>query len=107
MEISPRAGDYALVSVAATLQVRGDTCTSARLVYTGVGDRATRVVTAEQALAGQPANEASFRQAAEIAARAVEPADDFHATAEYRRDLVRALTRRALLQALARCQKGA
>jgi CO/xanthine dehydrogenase FAD-binding subunit len=107
MEISPRAGDYALVSVAATLQVQGGLCTSARLVYTGVGDRATRVVAAEQALAGQPANEASFRQAAEIAARSVEPADDFHATAEYRRDLVRALTRRALLQALARCQKGA
>lgn len=107
MEISPRAGDYALVAVAATLQVQAGLCTAARLVYTGVGDRATRVTAAEQALVGQPANEASFRQAAELAARAVDPSSDFHATAEYRRDLVRALTRRALLQALARCQKGA
>jgi aerobic carbon-monoxide dehydrogenase medium subunit len=106
MEISPRAGDYALVAVAATLQVQNGVCQSARLVYSGLDDHATRATAAEQALAGQPANEASFRQAAEVAANHGDPASDFHASAEYRRDLVRVLTRRALLQALERCQKG-
>src|SRR3989442_1480591 len=42
-----------------------------------------------------------------IAAGQVEPSSDFHATGDYRRDLVRALTRRALMVALDRCQKGA
>jgi CO/xanthine dehydrogenase FAD-binding subunit len=107
MEVSPRAGDYALVAVAATLQVQNGVCQSVRLAYSGVGDRATRVIAAEQALAGQPANEATFRQAAELAAEQVDPSSDFHASADYRRDLVRSLTRRALLQALERCQKGA
>jgi CO/xanthine dehydrogenase FAD-binding subunit len=107
MEVSPRAGDYALVAVAATLQVQDGVCQSARLAYSGASDHATRVPAAEQALSGQPANEASFRQAGEIAASQLDPSSDFHASAEYRRDLVRALTRRALLQALERCQKGA
>lgn len=107
MEISPRAGDYALVGVAATLDVQAGVCRSARLVYSGVGDRSTRVAAAEQALVGQPANQDSFRQAGEIAATQIDPSSDFHASADYRRDLVRALTRRALLQALERCQKGA
>jgi aerobic carbon-monoxide dehydrogenase medium subunit len=107
MEVSPRAGDYALVGIAATLRVQDGVCRAARLVYSGVGARPTRVEAAEQALLGQPASEATFRAAAEVAAGRVDPGSDFHATADYRRDLVRALTRRALLRALDRCQKGA
>ena len=107
MEVSPRAGDYALVGVAATLRVQDGVCRAARLVYSGVGPRPTRVEAAEQALLGQPANEATFRAAGEVAAGQVDPGSDFHATGDYRRDLVRVLTRRALLRALDRCQKGA
>ena len=107
MEVSPRAGDYALVGVAATLQVEDGVCQAARLVYSGVGPRATRVGPAEQTLVGRPANEAMFREAGEVAAGQVDPSSDFHATADYRRDLVRVLTRRALMRALDRCKKGA
>lgn len=107
MELSPRKGDYALVGVAATLQLQGETCTAARLAYTGVGEHAQRIPAAEQALIGQPAGGAAFREAADIASRQVDPSSDVHATAEYRRDLVNVLTRRALAQALARCEKGA
>jgi CO/xanthine dehydrogenase FAD-binding subunit len=107
MEVSPRAGDYALVGVAATLRAADGVCQGARLVYSGVGPRPVRVVKAEQVLVGRPSREATFREAAEIAAEQVDPSSDFHATAEYRRDLVRALTRRALMVALDRGQKGA
>ena len=107
MEVSPRAGDYALVGVAATLQVQEGICQAARLVYSGVGARPTRVAAAEQMLLGGPANEATFRAAGEVAAGQVDPSSDFHATGDYRRDLVRVLTRRALLRALDRCKKGA
>jgi len=107
MEVSPRAGDYALVGVAATLRAADGVCQSGRLVYSGVGPRPIRVAKAEQALVGCSSGEATFREVAEIAAGQVEPSSDFHATADYRRDLVRALTRRALMVALDRCQKGA
>jgi len=107
MEVSPRAGDYALVGVAATLRAADGVCQSARLVYSGVGPRPIRVAKAEQALVGCSSGEATFREVAEIAAAQVEPSSDFHATADYRRDLVRTLTRRALMVALDRCQKGA
>lgn len=107
MEVSPRAGDYALVGVAATLRAEDGVCRAARLVYSGVGPRPICVDKAEQMLVGRPSREATFREAAEIAAEQVDPPSDFHATAEYRRDLVRVLTRRALMMALDRCQKGA
>jgi CO/xanthine dehydrogenase FAD-binding subunit len=107
LEISPRKGDYALVGVAVTLQVQAGQCQAARLVYTGVGEHAHRIPAAEQALIGQPATETSFRAAADIASRSVDPSSDVHASAAYRRDLVNVLTRRALAQALARCEKGA
>src|SRR5262245_42548986 len=107
MEVSPRAGDYALVGVAATLRVAENVCQAARLVYSGVGPRPLRVAKAEQALVGSSSREATFREVAEVAAGQVYPSSDFHATAEYRRDLVRVLTRRALMVALDRCQKGA
>ena len=103
MEVSPRKGDFALVGVAATLQVKDGTCQAARLVYSGVAGRAQRVPEAEQALVGRTADEAAFRAAASIASQRVQPPSDFHATAAYRRDLVHVLTRRALAQALARC----
>jgi CO/xanthine dehydrogenase FAD-binding subunit len=103
MEVSPRKGDFALVGVAATLQVKDGTCQAARLVYSGVAGRAQRVPEAEQALVGRTADEAAFRAAAGIASQRVHPHSDFHATAAYRRDLVNVLTRRALAQALARC----
>ncbi len=107
MEVSPRKGDYALVGLAATMQVKDGVCQAARLVYTGVGEHAHRILEAEQALIGQKADEAAFRAAADIARGKVDPSSDVHASAEYRRDLVHALTRRALAQALQRCGKGA
>ena len=107
MEYSPRKGDYALVGVAATLQVSDGICQAARLVYTGVGEHTLRITEAEQALVGNPPGEAAFQEAADIASRSVDPSSDVHASADYRRDLVRALTTRALQQALDRCGKGA
>jgi carbon-monoxide dehydrogenase medium subunit len=107
MEVSPRAGDYALVGVAATLTLQNGVCQAARLVYSGVGPRPTRVTAAEQTLLGRPANEATFRGAGEVAAGQLDVSSDFHATGDYRRDLVRVLTRRALVRALDRCQQGA
>ena len=65
----------------------------------GVGGAETqprRIAEAEAALDGQPPTDDAFRAAAEAAAAAIDPMEDMQANAEYRRDLVRAVTRRAL-----------
>jgi carbon-monoxide dehydrogenase medium subunit len=56
---------------------------------------------AEKSLAGRPANPESFAAAADLAASAVDPMEDATTNAEYRRDLVRTVTRRALEQTIA------
>jgi carbon-monoxide dehydrogenase medium subunit len=55
-----------------------------------------RIAEAEQALAGQALGDKAFRAAAEAAATAIDPLVDHQTDAEYRRDLVRAVVRRAL-----------
>ncbi|WP_088348760.1 MULTISPECIES: xanthine dehydrogenase family protein subunit M [Rhodomicrobium] len=57
---------FALVSVAAALEMDGEAVKEARLALGGVAHKPWRVEAAEAALAGQPANEASFAKAADI-----------------------------------------
>jgi len=103
LEVSPRKGDFALVGVGVTLEIKGGVCAMARIVYCGIGDRARRVPEAEQSLLGSKPDEALFRAAAEIASDLIEPETDYHADAAYRHDLMRTLTRRALVEARGRC----
>ena len=60
-----------------------------------------RIAEAEAVLAGQPMAPATFRAAAAAAAAAIDPLEDLQADAEYRRELVAVMTRRALEQAAA------
>jgi aerobic carbon-monoxide dehydrogenase medium subunit len=101
-EVSQRQGDFALVAVAATFGLDGARCANPHLACAGVADRALRIGAAEAVLEGQSPDEAVFQQVAARAAAAVDPPEDVHADAAYRRDLVRALTRRALSAAARR-----
>lgn len=98
-EMSQRQGDYALVAVAATFDLDGGVCARIRLAYSGVSAHALRIPDAEAALTGRTPDEGAFQEAARIAAEAVNPIEDLHADAAYRRDLVRSLTRRTLIAA--------
>ncbi|GAA4306047.1 xanthine dehydrogenase family protein subunit M [Nibribacter koreensis] len=60
---------FALVSAAAALELNGSTIKSARLAMGGVAHKPWRLTEAEQFLAGKPATEATFKQAAEVAMR--------------------------------------
>ena len=60
---------FALVSVAAGLELEGNTIRSAGLALGGVAHKPWHSSEAEQALVGKPANEATFRQAADLAVR--------------------------------------
>lgn len=100
-QFSRRAGDFAVAMAAVALDVRGGRVAGARIALGGVSDRPVRAAGAEEALAGGPAERGALAEAAEAAAREVDPLEDIHGSAEYRRDLVRVLTRRALEQAAA------
>jgi 2-furoyl-CoA dehydrogenase FAD binding subunit len=87
-EVARRHGDYALVGVGAVVRVEDDRVVSARAGYLSVCDVPTVV----------DLTEAWDRpdDAAELALAELDPADDIHATATYRAQLVRVLTGRVL-----------
>lgn len=99
-EFSRRAGDFALTMAAVVVDVEGDRVKSARIALGGISDRPVRATEAEQALAGSALTAEIFSEAGEVAGSEVDPIGDIHGSAEYRRDLVRVLTKRALQQAI-------
>jgi carbon-monoxide dehydrogenase medium subunit len=100
-EFSRRAGDYALAMSLATFRLESGVIVEPRVGVGGAEARPRRIAAAEAALAGERPGEQAFRAAAEAAAAAIHPLEDIQADAAYRRDLVRAVTRRALERAAA------
>jgi aerobic carbon-monoxide dehydrogenase medium subunit len=102
-EIARRHGDFAIVAVAVLLGCGRDRKIDfARIALAGVGSAPLRMIAAEEALVGERAGAELFRRAADIAAQAVEPPADIHASAGYRRHLTGVLVRRALATAESR-----
>jgi len=95
-EFSRRAGDFAMSAALVTYRVEGGRIAAPRVGVGGAEPHPRRIHEAEAALDGQAPSDATFRAAAEAAAAAVDPLEDVQTTAEYRRDLVRAVVRRAL-----------
>ena len=65
--------EFALASAAVVISVNGGNVSRARIALGGVGTKPWRSPEAEAALVGQPANDASFRKAAEAALRDAKP----------------------------------
>jgi aerobic carbon-monoxide dehydrogenase medium subunit len=95
-EFSRRAGDFALASSLVAYRLHSGKIIDARVGVGGAEPAARRIGEAEAALNGQAPGDKVFRAAAEAASRAIEPLVDHQTTGEYRRDLVRAVVRRAL-----------
>jgi xanthine dehydrogenase YagS FAD-binding subunit len=85
---------FALVAVAAALELDGNTIRQARVVMGSVAHKPWRTREAETALAGQPMTEASFRRAADMALRDARPlAHNAYKVELAKRAIVRALMR--------------
>jgi carbon-monoxide dehydrogenase medium subunit len=98
-EFSRRAGDFALAAAAGTYRVVDGKIAEPHVAVGGAEPNPRRIAEAERALIGAVPGDAAFRAAAEAAAAAVDPLEDITTSAEYRRDLVLAVTRRALERA--------
>ena len=101
-EFSRRHGDFAIVGIAAMVIGQGLSCTTARLATAGAGPSPVRLRGAEEILEREGLTEAAIEAAARRAATLVDPPSDIHASADYRRNLTRVLTGRALRRAIAR-----
>ncbi len=103
-----QAGAEAMVGAAALVALdEQGRCQQARLSYVSVGEVPPVAHAAAKALVGQAPTAEAIQAAAEAAATAdVDPGEDIHATAEYRRYLVRNLTRQALTEAFERARNG-
>ena len=89
---------FALVAVAVALDVQGGVIRQARVVLGGVAHKPWRSTEAEALLAGRPATEQSFRQAAEAAVRDARPlAHNTYKVELAKRSVTRALMRAARL----------
>jgi carbon-monoxide dehydrogenase medium subunit len=97
-EFSRRAGDFAMSAALVTYRLQGGKIAEARVGVGGAEASPRRIAPAEAALNSQTPGDAVYRAAAEAAAKAIEPLEDHQTNAEYRRDLVRAVVRRALEQ---------
>jgi aerobic carbon-monoxide dehydrogenase medium subunit len=100
-EFNRRAGDFALAMALAAYRVEIGRIVEPRLAVGGAEPHARRIADAEAALAGRAPTAESFADAAERAAASVDPMEDAQTSAEYRRDLVRTVARRALERSLA------
>ena len=99
--------DIAVVGVASQLTLSDGVCSKARISLGAVAPIPLRAREAEAALEGQEVTPDSIGRAAELAVQEARPISDQRGSAEFRRHLVRVLTRRTLTTALERAQNGA
>jgi CO/xanthine dehydrogenase FAD-binding subunit len=106
-EVARRHGDFALAAVATTLTVSDGAIAQTRIALTGVGPTALRAPAAEALLVGHALEPKLTSRAVEAVRAAIAPDTDLHASADYRRHLAGALTRRALVAAWRRANESA
>ena len=99
-EFSRRAGDFAMAASLATYRLQGGKICEARVGVGAAESFPRRIPEAEAALNGSGSTDVAFRAAADAAAKAIDPLEDHQTNADYRRDLVRAVVRRALEQSV-------
>jgi len=107
LKLERKVGDFATAAVAAqvTLGTNG-ACEYVGIGLTNVGLTPIKATRAEAALKGKAPDDAAITRAAELAAEVAEPSEDLRGSVEYKKDLVRILTARALRKAVERARAG-
>jgi aerobic carbon-monoxide dehydrogenase medium subunit len=107
VKLERKVGDFATVAVAVQIALSPNgMCERAGIGLTNVGPTPIKARRAEESLRGKRLDERAIKEAAQLAAEESQPDSDLRGPAEYKRDLVRVLTGRALKKALARAGGG-
>ena len=104
MEVSRRKGDFAVVGAAAVLKIDQGRVVTARIVCSGVAPTPVEVTSAQESIAGRDLGDATLLDAQYATHAGIDPVGDFHADADYKRQLAGVLVRRCLIEI--RSQQG-
>lgn len=91
-----KAQAISVVNIAVVLTFDGETVSGASIAQGSVAPTIITSTQAEQYLIGKPLDDTVIARAAELAGQACSPIDDIRGTADYRREMIRVLTQRAL-----------
>jgi len=108
LKLERKVGDFAIAAVGAYLVLDGrGKCAQAGIGMCNVGPTSLRAKRAEGLLVGQPPDEGTIAAVSKAAAEESDPVTDLRGPADYKRDIVRVLTARALRRAVQRAKGGA
>jgi carbon-monoxide dehydrogenase medium subunit len=99
LKLERKVGDFATVAVAVQLAFENGKVGRAGIALTGVGPTNLEATEAGASLAGAELTDEAVRGAAELAAQAASPQSDLRGSADYKRQVVRVFTERALRRA--------
>jgi len=101
LKLTPRRSmDLAIVGVAVVITTEDGICNDIRIALGAVAPTPIRARQAENIVRGQKLSEELIEKAAWCAAEECRPISDHRASAEYRREMVKVLTKRAINQAI-------
>lgn len=107
MKLERQAGEFGVVGVAAGIGLtREGRCGRCGIALTGAGPTVIEAKRAEKEVVGTNVSVATIEKASALAAEEARPIEDLRGTEQYKREMVKVLTRRALLQALKRARSG-
>jgi carbon-monoxide dehydrogenase medium subunit len=106
LKIERKVGDYAVAAVAVQLELAGAAIKQVRIGLTNVSPIPMRAKGAEVALTGKQPTDDVLEAAGKAAAAECDPSADLRGQIDYKRDLVRVLTKRAVRRAIERAQGG-
>jgi len=104
LKLERKVGDYAVAAVAVQLRLAGGAIGSVRIGLTNVGAVPRRAENAEAALAGKASTDDVLEAAGRAAAAECDPSADLRGAVDYKRDMIRVLTKRAVRRAVERAQ---
>jgi len=102
IKLERKVGDFATAGVAAFLVLKGGTIERAGIGLTNLGPTPIQASAAEAALVGKTPDEAAFASAGTLASSATSPNPDRRGQTDYKKEMARVLTIRALHKAAQR-----
>jgi carbon-monoxide dehydrogenase medium subunit len=106
LKLERKVGDFATAAIAAQLTLDGNgVCQKVGIGLTNVGPTPIKARKAEDFLRGKKLDGSAIAQAGEFAADESEPSADLRGPVEYKKSLVKELTKRSLTRAVERAAK--
>jgi carbon-monoxide dehydrogenase medium subunit len=107
LKLERKVGDFATAGVAAQVTLdKNGVCQSAGIGLTNAGPVPVRAAEAENLLTGQKPDDSLIAQAAQLAEDVAEPSEDLRGPVEYKKAMIKELTKRALTLAVKRAKGG-